>query len=116
MTTNLQRVRDLIAAAPDDMTDMAQVGDPTCGTPGCIIGWAKSLSPELHDAEFPELFKALGLTVEQGDNLSLGMAPTPEISALDITKDEVLAAIDSLLEDPHRITPQWPKRVRSLLI
>ena len=59
--TLLQTVRDLIAAAEPELTDMAQVGAPGCGTPGCIIGWAKSLSPELHDAEFPELFKTLGL-------------------------------------------------------
>ena len=113
--TLLQTVRDLIAAAEPELTDMAQVGAPGCGTPGCIIGWAKSLSPELHDAEFPELFKTLGLTVEQGDNLSLGLCCTPEISAQDITKEEVLRAIDSLIENPDRVMPAWPSRVRSLL-
>ena len=111
----LKQVRDLIAAAEPELTDMARVGEPTCGTPGCIMGWAQSLSPELRDAEFPELYEALGLTVEQGDNLSLGLCCTPEISAQDITKDEVLAAIDSLIFDPTRTMPAWPSRVRSLL-
>lgn len=113
--TLLQTVRDLIAAAEPELTDMSMVGNPPCGTPGCIMGWAQSLSPELHDAEFLELYEALGLTVEQGDNLSLGMCCTPEISAQDITKDEVLAAIDSLIFNPTRIMPAWPSRVRSLL-
>jgi hypothetical protein len=112
---SLKLVRDLIAAAEPELTDMARVGAPTCGSPGCIMGWAQSLSPELHEAEFPELYEALGLRPEQGNNLSLGLCCIPEISALDITKDEVLRAIDSVLENPDRTMPAWPTRVRRLL-
>jgi hypothetical protein len=114
MNPNLKLVRDRIAEAPEHMTDMSTTGMPACGSPGCIIGWAQSLSPELVGAPFHTIYAALGLDEEQGNNLSLGLAPTPLIAQNHITKDEVLTAIDSLLVDPTRVMPKWPNRVRSI--
>lgn len=101
----LSKVRELIAEAEPDLTDMCRVGVPHCGAPGCIMGWARA------DGPFEEAYPALGLTRTQGDNLSLGNLSPYEISQLKITKAEVLTALDSLLEDPKREMPAWPKRV-----
>ena len=114
MNPNLKLVRDRIAEAPERLLDMSETGMPHCGTPGCIIGWAQSLKPELVGANFNVIYGALGLDEEQGNNLSLGLAPTQLIAQNNITKAEVLTAIDSLLADPTRVMPKWPARVRSI--
>lgn len=117
MNTNLQRVRDVIADAPDDLLDMATTGHPSCGSPGCIVGWALTLFPNKAgvEEEFQHIYDKLDLTREQGDNLSLATGSWLSINSLAITKDEVLTAIDSLLVDPARVMPAWPKRVQNAL-
>lgn len=112
---NLQRVREVIAAAPEEMIDMSVTGNPGCGSPGCIVGWALTLFPLPADTQledmFIETYEVLGLNKDQGDNLTLALLPIPLLAQQEITKAEVLTAIDSLLVDPERVMPEWPERV-----
>ena len=43
---NALELADFIERQPEEMFTMADFGDPACGTPGCIAGWAECLWPD----------------------------------------------------------------------
>lgn len=107
---NLKKVRRLIEIAEPDMIDMARLGRPSCGTPGCIAGWALVAAGDPYGS-FHDARRFLNMGMEQSDNLFIGTMAERHIECLKITKDEVLTAVDSLIADPERVMPAWPDRV-----
>ena len=102
----LQMVRDRIASEPPERLDMAVY---SCGTAHCIAGWEKVIDAEergiTHDPEAPIYLirEFLQLTDDQADALFFP-------SRYDKTKDDALAALDSLINaDSDDALPVWPE-------
>lgn len=92
---NALELADFIEQQPENMFDMSDWGQPWCGTPGCIAGWAAALWPECRSisSDLPEPFlvsKRLGLgLVAAGDLFEPDVASDWE----QITKAEALATL-----------------------
>lgn len=111
----LTQVRTVMAHAPEDMIDMANYGNPACGTPGCIAGFAVQLAgnPNTSDSTSREAQSWLDLDIEVSRSLFLDQLDVTDVAELNITRPEVLGAIDSLLAGAE--FPTWPERVQNLL-
>lgn len=117
MKLTLQTLRDTIAHAEPDMVDMAVLGMPQCGSPGCIVGWAGAILYPQGMAPYPpdlfsEVYDQLGINKLTGDAMSLGNMGHRDIHDLRITKSEVLACLDNLIAE-GRVA--WPRRVATAL-
>jgi hypothetical protein len=92
---------------------MAKIGNPGCGTAGCIIGWTLGFipRPEEEENDYPAAIQFLGLNRRVADLLTMGDMPSPVIYTMEITKEEVLAAMDSTINIG---VPVWPARVQRI--
>jgi hypothetical protein len=110
----LSRVRAAMAAAPENLIDMAEYGNPACGTAGCIAGWTCAVADKA-GAPTPSYVARGWLDLESTPArlLFLDFVTTDELISLQLTKAEVLTAIDSLLDGAEE--PEWPERAQDLI-
>lgn len=46
---------------PEEQFDMRTIGEPWCGTPGCLLGWAHAVAPSRLSSGFYDLGEPSGL-------------------------------------------------------
>ena len=113
----LTEVRAIMAIAPAGLINMADYGNPACGTPGCIAGWTCTLAGVdldlgMHAASL-NAREFLGLNRKTARHLFLDFLDVDSLDDLRITQAETLAAIDSLIAGA--VLPTWPARVENAI-
>lgn len=108
---NIRRVRDAIAEAKPKLFKMEQFGRPKCGTPGCIAGWAASMSPGKGGIE-NRAIAFFGLEMLPAQQLFYG----GKHLLSDLTRDDALHVLDWLLtldRDPtsDEVSAAWDRAV-----
>jgi len=114
--TNLMLVRRFIQTAEPALVDMSDVGAPGCGTPGCIIGWALYAAGSDRHADWKAARRFMDLKSQLFDRLTLANFADFEIAKHNLTKDDVLTAIDSVLANPNIEMPNWPPAVHRMIL
>lgn len=132
---NLKTLRDTIQALDPTNFDMAawsrdENGDGmatrvdmvnhTCGTAGCIGGWAEVLfvakdDDRIGEAKDEEVAEALGLTEEQAHNLFFPLVGIKEAgieidSYTELTQAQAVQVLDHLMETGE---VDWPRFVQA---
>jgi len=91
---------------PPEMFNMNRVGHPECGTPGCILGWSKTISMSVYDRTEGRR----GWFPHELDRLFFpSITSAYEIGAYMATPKQAATALRGYLETAHT---DWPAAMK----